>query len=90
MFLTNVCIEAHLFLRKFIVRQGEREVGVTGGRGVHYLDDRRLLTAGLKDIIDCRTVLMSHRHASTVLMVSTLHRTIDISAREYKELFDTI
>jgi hypothetical protein len=43
-----------------------------------------------QDIIDCRTSLMSHRHASTVSMVGALHQTIDKLAREYKKLFDTI
>jgi hypothetical protein len=55
--------------------------------GVHYLDNRRLLTAGLQDIINCSTALMSHCHASTVSMVGELQQTIDISAREYKKLF---
>ena len=88
MCLTNVCIEAQLFLRKFVVSQGEREtereVGGAGGqgRGVHYLDDRRLSTAGLQDIIDCRPTLMSHRHALTVSMVGALHQTIDIIQQE--------
>ncbi len=90
MCLTNVCIEAQLFLRKFVVSKGEREterereVGGAGGpgRGVHYLDDRRLSTAGLQDIIDCRPTLMSHRHALTVSMVGALHHTIDIIQQE--------
>ena len=90
MCLTNVCIEAQLFLSKFVVSQGEREterereVGGAGGpgRGVHYLDDRRLSTAGLQDIIDCRPTLMSHRHALTVSMVGALHQTIDIIQQE--------
>jgi hypothetical protein len=72
-------------------RERERERGGSGG--VHYLDDRRLSTTGLQDIIiviDCRTALMSHSHASTVSMVGALHQTINISAREYKKLFDTI
>ena len=90
MCLTNVCIEAQLFLRKFVVSKGEREkdrereVGGAGGpgRGVHYLDDRRLSTAGLQDIIECRTALMSHCHALTVSMVGALHQTIDIIQQE--------
>jgi len=92
MCLTNVCIEAQLFLRKFVVSKGERErerdrereVGGAGGpgRGLHYLDDRTLLTAGLQDIIDCRPTLMSHRHALTVSMVGALHQTIDIIQQE--------
>jgi hypothetical protein len=65
-------------------REREREVGGAGGpgRGVHYLDDRRLSTVGLQDVIDCRTALMSHCHALTVSMVGALHQTIDIIQQE--------
>ena len=59
MCLTNVHIEAQLFLFKFVVRQGERERerwGALGARAEAYItsttEDYRL---GLQDIIDCRT-----------------------------------
>ena len=42
MCLTNVCIEAQLFLRKFVVSQGERETererwGAPGARAEEYI-----------------------------------------------------
>jgi hypothetical protein len=39
-------------------RDRERERAGGPGRGVHYLDDRRLSTAGLQDIIDGRPTLI--------------------------------
>jgi len=89
MCLTNVCIEAQLFLRKFVVSQGERERqrerrGALGALAEAYItsttEDYRL-QADI-DIIDCRPTLMSHRHALTVSMVGALHQTIDIIQQE--------
>ncbi len=89
MCLTNVCIEAQLFLRKFVVSHGERDRerwGALGARAEAYITSTtelgRLSTAGLQDIIDCRPTLMSHRHALTVSMVGALHQTIDIIQQE--------
>lgn len=63
MCLTNVCIEAQLFLRKFVVSQAERErdrereVG-----GVHYLE--AYITSTTEDYRrqDCRTLSTAGRH----------------------------
>jgi hypothetical protein len=62
-------------------REGERkrEVGAEAlFSGIHYLNDRRLSTAGLQEIIYCRTVLMSLHHALTVSMVGFSKRIQEI------------
>ena len=54
MCLTNVCIEAQLFLRKFVVSQGERETERERGGGRWGPGQRRTLPRRQK-IIDSRT-----------------------------------